>query len=77
MSNRSYLVLIIIGFVLLFLGMVLPFLMVIQLIESTFLLNFLVFAMSLIGLIVGMYGGAMYDRYDKTHKYEEEDFYKK
>ena len=48
--------LIIIGVVLNLVGFVLPLLMVIQLIESTFFLNFTAYSLSVIGLVVGLIG---------------------
>jgi hypothetical protein len=54
--------LILIGFVLVLLGFVVPFLMVLQVLESTLLLNFLSYGASVIGLSLGMIGAAMYVR---------------
>jgi heme/copper-type cytochrome/quinol oxidase subunit 4 len=45
-----------IGFVLLIIGSVLPFLMVIDLVESTLFLNFLAVTSSIAGLTVGFLG---------------------
>lgn len=52
----------IIGAVLLALGFVLPFLMLLQYIPSTFLLNFFAYGASLVGLVMGTIGAAMYAR---------------
>jgi hypothetical protein len=41
-------------------GMVLPFLTVLRVIESTFLLNFFAFTSSVAGLFLGMIGAAGY-----------------
>ncbi len=60
-------------FLLLF-GCVMPFLMVTQVVESTFVLNFLSFGASVSGLLIGIIGIAMQRL--KTKKKEEEDFYK-
>lgn len=49
-----------IGFLLAVAGVVLPLLMVLQVIESTFFLNFLAYGMSIAGLILGMIGAAFY-----------------
>ena len=54
--------LIIVGFVLLLVGVVLPFLMVLGLVESTLLLNFLAYGSSTTGLILGFIGVAQYTR---------------
>lgn len=53
---------IIIGFILVLLGVVLPFLMVMHILPSTFFLNFFSFAASVFGLMLGMYGAASYVR---------------
>jgi hypothetical protein len=46
--------------VLVTLGMVLPFLMVMKVLESTFFLNFFSFAASVAGLFLGIIGGATF-----------------
>lgn len=48
-----------IGFLLSLLGVVVPFLMVIRVLESTLFLNFFSFAISIVGLFLGMIGAAM------------------
>jgi len=48
------------GVILLLLGIVLPFLMVIQILESTFFLNFFSWGLSVTGLALGTIGFAMY-----------------
>ncbi|MFH2102405.1 MAG: hypothetical protein ABIJ39_03510 [Chloroflexota bacterium] len=60
--NRRPFRIILLGFVLVVLGAVLPFLMVLQVLESTFLLNFLSFGMSVAGLFLGIIGGSLYVR---------------
>jgi hypothetical protein len=52
--------LIALGFLLSMMGVALPFLMLIHLIPSTFFLNFFSFTASMIGLILGIIGVAMY-----------------
>lgn len=54
--------LIILGLVLLLIGAALPFVMVIRLLESTLVLNFLAAISSIAGLTVGLIGIVMYDR---------------
>ncbi len=54
--------LIAIGFGLLVIGVVLPFLMVIELVESTLFLNFLAAVSSIAGLTMGSIGVAHYIR---------------
>lgn len=51
-----------IGFVLVVLGVVLPFLMVIHLLPSTFFLNFFAYGASLMGLFLGIIGASLYMR---------------
>jgi hypothetical protein len=58
----SPLKIILIGFALAVLGIVLPFLMVLHIIESTFFLNFFSYGASLVGLFLGMIGSAYYMR---------------
>lgn len=48
--------LILIGFGLLVIGVVLPFLMVLKMLESTLFLNFLAIASSVAGLVAGFLG---------------------
>jgi positive regulator of sigma E activity len=64
-DEKQPLRLILIGFVLLLLGAGFPFLMVMQLIESTFWLNFLSFAASVAGLFLGFIGATLYMRAQK------------
>jgi hypothetical protein len=54
--------LLIVGFILLLAGVVLPFLMVLHILESTFLLNFFSFGAQVAGLFLGFIGSAMYIR---------------
>jgi hypothetical protein len=56
-----------IGFVLVLFGAVVPFLMVMHILPSTFFLNFLAYAASLLGLILGFVGSLMYIRGRKNH----------
>ena len=67
MSDEKYpLRLVVIGFFLLLAGVVFPLLMMIQVIESTFWLNFLSFAFQVSGLFLGFMGGAMYMRMNRN-----------
>ena len=54
--------LIIVAIVLLLIGVILPFLMVLQLLESTLALNFISYGCSTAGLILGFVGIAQYTR---------------
>ena len=49
-------ILLAVGFFLLVLGVVLPFLMILQILESTLFLNFFSFIAQFLGLIVGFIG---------------------
>jgi hypothetical protein len=60
--SLSPLKMILIGLALAILGIVLPFLMVLHILESTFFLNFFSYGASLVGLFLGMIGSAMYMR---------------
>lgn len=64
----SPLKIILIGFVLVVLGVVLPFLMVLHILESTFFLNFFSYGASLVGLFLGLIGSAYYVRLNKKKK---------
>lgn len=57
--------LILIGFILSLLGVALPFLMVVHVVPSTFFLNFFSFGASLLGLALGIAGGALYVRHHR------------
>jgi len=57
-------------------GVVMPFLMVIRLVESTFFLNFLSFGASVLGMLVGVMAVAMRNVGRRT-KDSEDDYYKK
>ena len=54
--------LLILGGFMMIIGVVLPFLMVIQVLESTFFLNFFSWGLSVAGLAFGTIGFAMYSR---------------
>jgi membrane protein implicated in regulation of membrane protease activity len=53
------------GLILMLLGIILPFLMVIHALESTFFLNFFSWGASVAGLSFGTIGFAMYSRISK------------
>jgi hypothetical protein len=63
--TRNPVALIIFGFLLLLLGWALPFLMVLHILPSTFFLNFFAYTVSLVGLIMGFTGAALYSRMRK------------
>jgi hypothetical protein len=53
---------ILIGFLLVLTGFVLPLLMVIKVVESTFFLNFFSYTASTVGFFLGIIGASMYAR---------------
>jgi hypothetical protein len=60
--------LILVGFVLVMLGMILPFLEIIQVIPSTLFLNFFAYTASVLGLFLGIMGSAFYIKSRKRPK---------
>jgi len=56
---------IILGFFLLVIGWLLPFLMLLHILPSTFFLNFFAYILMLVGLILGIVGSALYVRLRK------------
>ncbi len=56
MSRYNPVHLIIVGGILLLIGVVFPFLMVLQVLRSTIFLNFFSYIASIIGMFLGMYG---------------------
>ncbi len=52
--------LIVVGFFLVLAGMILPFLIVMHVLPSTILLNFLAYGVSIAGVFLGVIGVAMY-----------------
>jgi hypothetical protein len=67
-DEKQPLWLILIGFGLVTAGMVLPFLMVMNVLESTFFLNFFSFGASVAGLFLGVIGGSMYVKLSQKKK---------
>lgn len=59
MSPRT---MIVVGILMMVVGWLLPFLMILQVLGSTFFLNFLSFTLSTAGLFLGMIGAALYYR---------------
>lgn len=58
MNRLSARTIILTGFALVLLGAVLPFLMVLEMLSSTFFLNFLAFTAAVSGLFLGLIGAA-------------------
>jgi hypothetical protein len=65
MMQASPIRLIFLGFVLLLIGVLLPFLMVLQILGPSILLSFLAYLSSLGGLVIGLVGITMYSRSEK------------
>ena len=65
MIDRDPRLIFVIGFLLVLLGAVIPWLMVLNVIKSTFVLNFLAAGASTAGLILGVIGTAFYVRLHK------------
>jgi len=65
---------ILIGFVLVLLGAVLPFLMVLRIIEPTFPLSFFSFGAGVAGLLLGVVGAAYYVRLHKKKDSRMDDW---
>lgn len=59
---------ILIGFVLVLAGAILPFLMVLQVLQSTFLLNFFSYGASIVGLFIGILGASSLIRETRAKK---------
>ena len=64
--------LIVIAVILMVFGVVMPFLMVIRVVESTFFMNFLSFGASMLGLFLGVAGIAN-SRLAQMHKNDDEE----
>jgi len=63
--------LILIGFVMVLLGAILPFLMIMKMLESTIFLNFFSYTVSVMGLFLGIIGSANFVRYHKNKNNKE------
>ncbi len=73
MLTLSPVKMILLGLFLVVLGVVLPFLMVLKIIQSTFFLNFFSYAASLAGLFLGLIGAASYVRERRRKDRSSED----
>jgi hypothetical protein len=67
--------LVVAGFFLVLIGAVLPFLIVMRVVESTFLLNFISFAASIGGIFLGVIGTAMHVGDNRKRRSRENDWY--
>jgi len=68
MLRLSSVQLMVIGFVLLVIGVVLPFVMVLRIVEPTLLLNIIAYFASFIGVVIGMFGAISYSRIQRHDK---------
>ncbi len=57
-----------IGFGLVILGFIIPLLMVMQVLQSTYFLNFLGYVASISGLMLGIIGTSMYASYSRKNR---------
>ncbi len=60
--------LLLLAFLFLLLGVVIPFLMVMEVIKSTYFLNFFSFFISLAGMIVGIIGASFFVRFNRNDR---------
>jgi membrane associated rhomboid family serine protease len=72
MTHLTPLRLIWLGFFLLVLGFILPFLMVLHLLESTLWLNFVAYLASFFGLLGGLVGVVMYGQAHRKNRDDTE-----
>lgn len=68
MSRYNPVHLIIIGGILMLLGVIFPFLMVMQVLRSTIFLNFFSYIASIIGMFLGMYGVFTYIKINRDRQ---------
>lgn len=73
-SKISPLRLIIIGFVLVFVGFAIPFAVVIKLIENTFFLSFFAYGAQVSGLILGIIGAANWTSIKRANRDDDSDW---
>jgi hypothetical protein len=60
MRGVNPVVLMVVGFFLMLAGVILPLLMVVKVLESTYFLNFFSYTASLVGMLMGTIGAAFY-----------------
>ena len=66
--------LMVIGFVGLVVGVVLPFLMVLQIVEPSFLLSFISYGASVAGMFLGLLGAFSYARIERIKRRDPWDY---
>lgn len=72
----DYRKLIFIGFLMVLFGFIVPFLMVIKLMEPSYFWGFLSYGVSVAGLFVGLIGGSQYVRVHRKRDDETEEIYR-
>ncbi|MBU4224398.1 MAG: hypothetical protein KKC71_01075 [Chloroflexi bacterium] len=73
MNSDKFPNLILIGFFLALIGVILPLLMVVQIIKSTFFLNFFSYGSSVVGLILGLIGAIYFVRLNREKDLRAEE----
>lgn len=63
------------GFLMVLVGFVVPLLMVIKVLEASYLLSFISYAMSVAGLFLGVIGASQYVRTHQKPDDDSEDYY--
>lgn len=66
-----------VGVALMLVGILLPLLMILHLLESTLLMNFIAYLASFGGLLVGLLGVVEYARTQRKHENEDEDWFQR
>lgn len=70
----DYRVLILIGFLMVLVGFLVPFLMVIKVMEASYFWGFLSYALSVAGLFLGVIGGSLYVRTKRSSEDEHNEY---
>jgi membrane associated rhomboid family serine protease len=63
---------ILVGFILVLMGVILPLLMVLDVVKSSFILNFISYGASVAGLLLGVVGAATYVRTKRSRINKDE-----
>jgi hypothetical protein len=71
----DYRKIIFIGFLMVLFGFIVPFLMVIKVMEASFFWGFLSYGVSVAGLFLGLIGASLYVRVHRKPRDENEDYY--
>lgn len=72
----DYRKIIFIGFLMVLFGFIVPFLMVIKVMEASFFWGFLSYGVSVAGLFLGLIGGSLYVRVHRKPEDDSEDVYR-